>query len=44
MPLKLSTTIRKIQNIDNSKNLEIISEFIDYISNSSSEYHQNNNL
>src|SRR5688500_4658297 len=45
MPLKLSTTIGKIQNIPNSKNIEIINEFLEYMrSNSSSEHHQNNNL
>ena len=45
MPLKLSTTIGKIQNIPNSKNIEIINEFLDYMrSNGSSEQHQNNNL
>ena len=31
MPLKLSTTIGKIQNIPNSKNIEIINEFLEYI-------------
>jgi integrase/recombinase XerD len=45
MPLKLSTTIGKIQNIPNTKNIEIINEFLDYMrSNGSSEHHQNNNL
>ena len=45
MPLKLSTTIGKIQNIPNSKNIEIIKEFLEYMrSNDSSEHHQNNNL
>ncbi len=45
MPLKLSTTIEKIQNIPNSKNIEIINEFLEYMrSNGSSEHHQNNNL
>ena len=44
MPLKLSTTIGKIQKIPNSKNIEIIHEFLEYIgSNGSSEDHQNNN-
>ena len=44
MPYKLSTTIGKIQNIPNSKNIEIINEFLEYMrSNGSSEYHQNNN-
>src|ERR687895_3007198 len=45
MPFKLSTTIGKIQNIPNSKNIEITNEFLEYMrSNSSSENHQNNNL
>jgi integrase/recombinase XerD len=45
MPLKLSTTIGKIQNIHNSKNIEIINEFLEYMrNNGSSEHHQNNNL
>ena len=45
MPLKLSTTIGKIQNIPNFKNIEIINEFLEYMrNNGSSEHHQNNNL
>ena len=45
MPLKLSTTIGKIQNIPNTKNIEIINEFLEYMKNNgSSEHHQNNNL
>ena len=45
MPLKLSTTIGKIQNIPNSKNIVIINEFLEYMRcNGSSEHHQNNNL
>ena len=32
MPLKLSTTIGKIQNIPNNKNIEIVNEFSDYMS------------
>ncbi|MGZ5485510.1 MAG: hypothetical protein ACXWFB_06335, partial [Nitrososphaeraceae archaeon] len=45
MPLKLSPTIGKIQNIPNSKNIEVINEFLEYMeSNGSSEHHQNNNL
>ena len=45
MPFKLSTTIRKIQNLPNTKNIEIINEFLEYMgSNGSSEHHQNNNL
>lgn len=44
MPLKLSTTIGKIQDIPNTKNIPIINEFLEYMkNNSSSEYHQNNN-
>ena len=44
MPLKLSTTIGKIQNISNSKNIEIRNEFLeDMRSKASSEHHQNNN-
>ena len=45
MPLKLSTTIGKIQNIPNIKNIEIINKFLEYMrNNGSSEHHQNNNL
>ena len=45
MPLKLSTTIGKIQNLPNSKNIEIINDFLEYMrNNGSSEHHQNNNL
>ena len=45
MPFKLSTTIGKIQNIPNSKNIEVIHEFLEYMrNNGSSEHHQNNNL
>ena len=45
MPFKLSTTIGKIQNIPNPKNIEIINEFLEYMrNNGSSEHHQNNNL
>ncbi len=45
MSLKLSTTIGKIKNILNTKNIEIINEFLEYMrSNNSSEHHQNNNL
>jgi integrase/recombinase XerD len=43
--LKLSTTIGKIQNVPNSKNIEIINEFLEFMRNKgSSEHHQNNNL
>jgi integrase/recombinase XerD len=45
MPFKLSTTIGKIQNLPNSKNIEIVNDFLEYMrSNGSSEHHQNNNL
>jgi hypothetical protein len=45
MPLKLSTTIIKIENLPNSKNIEIVNDFLEYMrSNRSSEHHQNNNL
>ena len=45
MPLKLSTTIGKTQHIPNSKNIEMINEFLEYMrNNGSSEHHQNNNL
>ena len=45
MSLKLSITIGKIQNIPNSKNIEIVNEFLEYMrNNGSSEHHQNNNL
>ena len=46
MPLKLSTTIVKIQGMTDTKNIEIINEFFDYIRDNdvSSEHHQNRNL
>jgi hypothetical protein len=45
MPIKLSTTIRKIQAIPNPVNVELLGEFLDYMrKNGSSEHHQNNNL
>jgi hypothetical protein len=45
MPLKLSTTIGKIQHISDAKNIEIIKEILEYLrSNGSSEHHQNNKL
>ena len=35
----------KIQNISNTKNIEIINEFLEYMrNNGSEEHHQNNNL
>ena len=45
MLLKLFTKIGKIQNISNTKNIEIINEFLEYMrNNGSEEHHQNNNL
>jgi hypothetical protein len=45
MPFKISTIIGKIQNLPNSKNIEIVNDFLEYMrNNSSSEPHQNNNL
>ena len=45
MPLKLSTTIGKIQALHNAKNIDITNEFLEYMRSSSSSYHhQNNNL
>jgi hypothetical protein len=46
MPLNyLQQSMGKIQNIPNTKNIEIINEFLEYMrSNGSSEHHQNNNL
>jgi hypothetical protein len=42
---KLSTTINKIQNLSNSSNSQILTEFLTYMKNNgSSERHQNNNL
>jgi hypothetical protein len=36
MPLKLATTIGKIQNIPNIKNIEIVNEFLGYMRNNGS--------
>jgi hypothetical protein len=45
MPLKLSTTIARIENIPNRVNVQIVNEFLEYMRrNGSSEHHQNNNL
>ena len=42
MPLKLSTTIGKIQNLPNFKNIEIINDFLEYMrNNGSAEHHLN---
>ena len=45
MPVKLSTTIRKITSIPNSTNAALLSEFHQYMKNNgASESHQNNCL
>ena len=45
MPLKLTTTVNKIQSVPNHINSTIIDDFHQYMkSNGSSEHHQNNNL
>jgi hypothetical protein len=45
MPVKLTTTIKKIASIPNSTNSTLLSEFCQYMkSNGASESHQNNNL
>lgn len=45
MPMKLTTTVGKIQTIPNPKNIEIVNDFLEYMrKNGSSEHHQNNNL
>jgi integrase/recombinase XerD len=45
MPVKLTTTIKKIASIPNPINSTLMSEFCQYMkSNSASESHQNNNL
>jgi integrase/recombinase XerD len=45
MPVKLSTTIKKIENIPNLTNRYLLIEFHKYLdSNGVSESHQNNNL
>jgi hypothetical protein len=45
MPTKLATTVKKIDEIPNKKNVELIRKFHEFmISNQSSERHQNNNL
>ena len=45
MPVKLTTTIKKIESIPNSINSTLLSEFCQYMkSNGASESHQNNNL
>lgn len=45
MPVKLSTTVKKIDSIPNPTNSTLLREFYDYMnSNGASESHQNNNL
>jgi integrase/recombinase XerD len=45
MPVKLSTTVRKIEHIPNVTNRELLFDFHKYLaSNGVSESHQNNNL
>jgi hypothetical protein len=45
MPVKLTTTIKKIASIPNSTISTLLSEFCQYMqSNGASESHQNNNL
>lgn len=45
MPVKLSTTVRKIDLVPNHRNAALLREFSHYmVSNGSSESHQNNNL
>ncbi len=45
MPVKLSTTIKKIESVSNDTNRKLIYEFSDYMrNNGSSDHHQNNNL
>jgi hypothetical protein len=45
MPVKLSTTIKKIEDIENITNRDLLFEFHKYLkSNGVSESHQNNNL
>jgi hypothetical protein len=44
MPVKLTTTVKKIMSIPNSLNSTLLSEFFQYMkSNGASESHQNNN-
>jgi hypothetical protein len=45
MPVKLSTTIKNIQLLENHKNIELIQGFYDYLkSNNPSESYQNQNI
>jgi hypothetical protein len=45
MPVKLTTTIKNIERIPNTKNRTLLTEFNRYLkSNGVSDSHQNNNL
>jgi hypothetical protein len=45
MPVKLSTTVKKIQSIKNPDNLALVNDYYQYIKdNGSSDSHQNNIL
>jgi hypothetical protein len=45
MPVKLTTTVKKIASIPNSINSTLLNEFYQYMkSNGASDSHQNNNL
>ncbi|HZA63730.1 MAG TPA: hypothetical protein VE573_12720 [Nitrososphaeraceae archaeon] len=45
MPVKLTTTVKKIADLPKSNNSALLNEFYQYMkSNSASESHQNNNL
>jgi hypothetical protein len=45
MPVKLSTTVKKISLISNSTNVALIQDFYEYLKNTgASEKHINNNL
>jgi hypothetical protein len=45
MPIKLSTTVRKIEDIPNTTNRSLLTDFHNYLtSDGVSESHQNNNL
>jgi hypothetical protein len=45
MPVRLSTTVLKINSLPNSTNLSLLTEFYQYMKNNgSSENHMNNSL
>ena len=45
MPFKLSTIVKKIDEIPNAKNVQTVKEFLEYMrANGSSDNHQINNL